>query len=179
MGQDKALIEYRGTPLIQRARDLLHTQVSEVLVSANRPERYLFLGLPVIPDVFPGQGPMAGIHAVMAGSEFDAYLILACDMPCTTPALLAGLIEEMEGGDIVVPVTSDGQAHPLCALYQRSCYPEFQRRLLQSKNRLIDVFQDSALEVKYLHPSSGYFRDSDLKNINTQTDLSVHEKADY
>jgi len=177
MGEDKALLELRGIPLIQRAKNLLQPWVSELVISANLVEKYRFLGLPVIPDVFPGQGPMAGIHAAMSGSALDAFLVLACDMPCVTPALLTGLLQDHEGVDLVVPVTSDGRTHPLCGLYRRSCLAEFHHRLLHSQNRLMDVFKNPALKVKFLHPSGGSFRDSDLTNINTKSDLSVHEKA--
>jgi molybdopterin-guanine dinucleotide biosynthesis protein A len=115
----------------------------------------------------------------MAHSVREIFLVLACDMPCVTSAILARLIEEYEGGDIVVPVTSDGRPQPLCALYHRSCLPEFHERLLSSHNKLVDIFRFPALKVKYLHSSSGCFLDSDLANINSKSDLSVLLNASF
>ena len=58
MGQDKALKPFLGHPLIQRVLERLVGLADEMIVAANQPEKYAFLGLPLVPDLIPGRGAL-------------------------------------------------------------------------------------------------------------------------
>lgn len=86
MGRDKALLPWRGRPLIeQQIGTLLAAGVDEVKVSGDRPD---YQG---VTDPMPHAGPVGGIAAVAAACSDGELLIVPVDMPRLQPALLARL----------------------------------------------------------------------------------------
>ena len=93
MGQDKALMRYKGRTLIDNASLLLQSaSCDKVLISRNGPG---FLN-----DKIEDAGPLSGVHAVLdALSQSDNHngnpcelLVLPVDMPQMTPELLRILV---------------------------------------------------------------------------------------
>jgi molybdopterin-guanine dinucleotide biosynthesis protein A len=171
MGQDKALLEIEGKPLIRRMADLLHALTDEVVISAGKPGRYEFLHLPVVTDVFPGQGPMAGIHSAMARTTRPLLLVLACDLPRVHLSLLRQILDATEGFDAAVPATSEGRIHPLCAAYRTTCFDLMEQSLVRKANGLKYLLRNPLLRVRLVTSEDGSFCDSDLANINDYKDL--------
>jgi molybdenum cofactor guanylyltransferase len=121
MGRDKALLPFCGVPL---ARWVAGT-VAEAAGSATligSPETYGGLGFPVIPDLYPGEGPLGGILTALRDSGAEWNLIVACDMPELNARLLRRLLEEakISAADALLPVTGE-RPQPLCAVYRRAC----------------------------------------------------------
>ena len=58
MGQDKALMEVNGRPLVLYVADRVARAVNSVALVGRR-ERYGSLGLPVVEDLLPEQGPLS------------------------------------------------------------------------------------------------------------------------
>jgi predicted Zn-dependent peptidase len=54
-GEPKALIELGGRRIVERVVAAIEHVVDDVLVVTNTPERYAFLGLPMVGDVFPAE----------------------------------------------------------------------------------------------------------------------------
>lgn len=122
-GRRKALADVGGRPMIERVRNALAAVVDNVVLIANEPEPYEPFGLATRPDTVAGAGPLAGIEAALAWAEErgrHGALVVACDMPLVTPALLHALLDEARatGAPAVVP-ESDGPRgfEPLCAYY--------------------------------------------------------------
>ncbi|SQD07977.1 molybdopterin-guanine dinucleotide biosynthesis protein MobA [Escherichia coli] len=77
-GVDKGLLELNGKPLWQHVADALMTQLSHVVVNANRhQEIYQASGLKVIEDSLADYpGPLAGMLSVMqAGSRRVVFVL--------------------------------------------------------------------------------------------------------
>ncbi len=171
MGRDKALLEVHGQSLIARAASVLSSVSDEIVVSANDPTPYTSLGLQVIADAYPGQGPLAGLHAVMTWTRRPLVLLLACDLPRVHSRMLARLIELSEGFDMVIPQTADGGFHPLSAIYRRTCLPFIEAVLIQQVNKMTAFLANSPLRARWLTSTEGFFADSDLINLNSPNDL--------
>src|SRR5262245_43823593 len=62
-GRAKALLELGGRRIIDRVASVMAAVTSEQLVVTNTPELYAFLGLPLVPDVFPDHGSLGGIYS--------------------------------------------------------------------------------------------------------------------
>src|SRR5258708_24214760 len=82
LGRDKALVELAGRPLLLHMQGLLSSVASRVTVVA--PLRYSALGVRMIPDEWPGYGPLGGIatalrHTGLEVSECEWNLVLGCD----------------------------------------------------------------------------------------------------
>jgi molybdopterin-guanine dinucleotide biosynthesis protein A len=172
MGFNKALVQVDGRPLIAKLAHHARLLSDQVLVCANDPDTYAFLELPVVCDVFPGQGPLAGLHTALAHTERPLVLLIACDLPNTVDELWRRLVTYAEGYDAVIPQTGDGQVHPLSAVYRRTCRPVAEANLRRGINKVVDLFRDSALRVKWLKANEGHFHDSQFDNLNTPEDLA-------
>ena len=128
----------------------------EVLISANEPARFeaLLASLPlparVVPDLYPGAGPLAGLHAGLSAMTGELLLALGGDMPFVNLPLVAHMLELADGFDAVVPElplaeTGDLAREPLHAIYQRSCLPAVTARLGHGDRRMISFMADVKL----------------------------------
>jgi molybdenum cofactor guanylyltransferase len=171
MGVNKALLDFGGKPLIHVLVERILSVTDHVLVSSNDSSSYRFLNIPVVPDQYKGQGPLAGLHAAMLRDACDLYIVLACDLPNLQAPLLIRLISFAKGFDAVIPRTKDGLAHPLCAVYRRTCLPSVENALFRGANKVIETFLDNSLNIRWIAPEEGQFEDADLANINTPEDL--------
>ena len=63
MGRDKLRLTLGGETLLQRALRRYGEVFPRVLVSVAGPEKFPELGERRVFDVFPGAGPLAGLHA--------------------------------------------------------------------------------------------------------------------
>lgn len=181
MGQDKVWLELDGATLIERVVARVLPLAAEILFSANAPERFEALArtLPVsgrvVADIFPGAGPLAGLHAGLSAAQHDLVLALAADMPFVNPALIAAMIGLARGFDAVVPQlrseTGDLAWEPLHALYRRSCAPAIAARLAAGDRQVISFLADvrtrplTPAEVAAIDPQAHSFF-----NINTPED---------
>lgn len=171
MGSNKALLDFGGRPLISVLVDRIRHITNQILISSNDPNPYEFLNLPVIPDQYRGHGPLAGLHAAMLWNECPLYIVLACDLPNLQASLLLKLADLAKGYDVAIPRTRDGLAHPLCAVYRRTCLPEVENSLLRGDSKIIEILMQSSLSIRWVGPEEGHYRDADLANINTPEDL--------
>ncbi len=120
-GEDKALYEVEGAPLIQRPIDCLLTCCSSVLVIAKAPDDYRSLGVPVVTDAHSQQMPHVGVLTGLEATETTWSVFLACDMPSMTVDAIEMLWAARDSGgarapQAVVPVTDHGP-QPLAAFY--------------------------------------------------------------
>ncbi len=171
MGLNKALVRLDGRTLIESIADVANSVADDVVISANEPSPYGFLGLPVVADVFKGQGPMAGLHAAMLHFPRQRFLLLACDMPNLCEGLLRLLVASLEGFDAVIPCTRDGVAHPLCAVYARTCMQAIEENLRRGENTAREILAHPKLNVRRLDIAGAGFGEAALANLNTPEDL--------
>ena len=82
-GSNKALFAPDGETLISKAADLLRPLTGEVLVSASpaHARTYDFLGLEIVEDLHPDNGPLGGLEALLQRCSTPWLLVLTCDMP--------------------------------------------------------------------------------------------------
>ena len=167
MGQDKAFLELGGETLLTRALALAATVTDEVRIAGSL-QKFLPFGR-VVEDIFPGQGPMAGIHAALRTSGADLNLMLAVDLPFVESEFLNYLLSSASqcGAAVTVPRTASGW-EPLCAVYRREFADVAERALQKGKNRIdalfgqVEVRAISEAELERMGFSSEMFR-----NINT------------
>lgn len=171
-GQGKAWLEIGGQPLVERILTSLGPLFAQWVVvrGAGRlpagqqalpqqdaggmaPEPAGHPGLwpggevELTADLFPGYGPLAGIHAGLLTSRHPYNLVVACDMPFTDPRLAAYLLEQAHGYEVVVP-RIDGLLEPLFAVYSRDCLGPVQRSLEAGNRRAYDFY--SQVRVRYV-----------------------------
>lgn len=94
MGQNKALLDYHGKPLIEHMMDILHRSgIQEVFISGSVD------GYECIPDSVPFHGPAFAIRDILRTRPgYKSYLFLPVDMPRLKPEVLRELMTHKEGG---------------------------------------------------------------------------------
>jgi molybdopterin-guanine dinucleotide biosynthesis protein A len=89
MGRDKALLSWRGRPLIEHQLDVLRAAgADEVRVSGMRPD---YAG---IADPIAQAGPLGGLAGIAEATAGDADLLV---IPVDMPLLQAGLLRRLRG----------------------------------------------------------------------------------
>lgn len=171
MGCNKALLDFGGKPLIRLLIDKIRPLTEHIVISSNDNSLYQFLNFPVVPDQFKDHGPLAGFHSAMRYENCSIYLMLACDLPNLKESLLRNLVALIDGYDAAIPLTSNGIAHPLCAVYRRTCLLPIEQSLKRGTRKVIETFLEDTLTVRWVGPEEGKFQDTDLANINTPEDL--------
>jgi molybdopterin-guanine dinucleotide biosynthesis protein A len=185
MGRDKAMLEIDGVTMIDRAIDLVRrTGVEPVVVgsfgeSARKPDGR------VIPDDWPGAGPLGGIATALGDTQASWNLVIACDMPYLTANWMEFLMGRASAslGDAVVPM-NEGGAEPMCAIYHHRGETAIREALENGVRKVTDGL--AKLRVEYVEREEWKGFDSDgllFKNMNEPADyeeakvrLSGHRK---
>ena len=178
MGTDKAFVALNGRTLLQRILDTARSVTPNVHIVGDLAKFSPFA--PTIADIFPGCGPLAGIHAALRSSDTDLNLMLAVDLPFVPPALLQFLTTQAKASPaavVTVPRTSQGW-QPLCAIYRRS-FVDLAEEALRNGHYKIDALF-SATQVRAIDEDelqSAGFSPQLFRNLNTPQDLvAAHEK---
>ena len=171
MGREKAMLELGGRTLLERALQLALTVAAEAMVVGSRGEfeRY---GR-VLEDVYPGQGPLGGIHAALWASPTDLNLILAVDTPFLEARFLEFLVAQAResGAVVTLPRTADG-FHPLAAVYRRAFRETAEQALAEGRNKIDALFaqvETRVLEEEELRRFA--FAPAIFENLNTPEEL--------
>ena len=165
MGVDKALLNVGNQPLAKRIAENIARVCGPVSLVGD-PERYASLGLPVIPDRFPGEGPLAGIEAALNATKADWNLVVACDMPSLDDGIIEELFRAALEGDCAAPWYSDGRIEPLCAVIHRRCHEPI-LRAIETGTRKVTVAL-AQLALRYVPVGSP----ESFANLNTPEDLA-------
>lgn len=121
MGADKALLLVDGEPLVGRSRRaLVDAGASEVIAVGGDAAALEQLGFRVVPDGWPGGGPLGAIVTALDAAAEDLVVVLACDLPCIAGAAITQLVSSIEDSDAVV-ARADGRLQVLIAAYRRRC----------------------------------------------------------
>ncbi len=173
MGRDKALLELGGVPMVLRAARLAQPYASSVAIVAPR-ERYAHLDIGIVPDRWPGAGPLGGIATALCTTSAEWNLILGCDLPYLTPEWVAWLISRAldSPAHAVVPESRRG-LEPLAAMYQQSCGAALAAAVERGTRRVTEGLSEilfervSAAEWRELDPTGTLF-----ENMNTPEDYA-------
>ena len=141
MGSNKALLPYRGGRFIESIYCQLSGLFENVLLVTNTPEQYTFLGCRTVPDLYPGMGALAGLHAGLSGSRTPHIFAVACDMPCLNDSLIRALLARRHQTDVIIPEGEQG-LEPLHAVYGRGCLPAMEHSLRSGRRKIVSFFPD-------------------------------------
>ncbi len=168
MGRDKALLPFRGEPLAcSVARQVELAAGSVVLV--GDPDLYGSLRYPVIPDAFPGEGPLSGILTALRHTSSEWNLVVACDMPELTADFLSNLLAVAEVRQTtVVPQGPSGRLEPLCIVWRRSALPAVEAAFQAGVRKVAAALADLAVTV---YPVTEV---APFQNVNTLEEWNRH-----
>jgi molybdopterin-guanine dinucleotide biosynthesis protein A len=104
MGTDKALVPVDGRAMALRVADALRAAGAERVVAVGGDADALReLGLDVVADQHPGEGPLGGILTALAAVDADVVVVLACDLPDPDPAVVRRVVDALGDADVAAP----------------------------------------------------------------------------
>jgi molybdopterin-guanine dinucleotide biosynthesis protein A len=138
------------------------------------------MGLPWRADGRPGCGPLAGLATGLRWAielERSGILVLACDLPLVTSALMTAILEGASGDvDAVVPEDHAGEPQPLCAWYDTSALRVVEARLDGGEHSMHGLLAE--LRVRTLREAdSSDPTGTTLLNVNTPNELELAARA--
>ena len=94
MGRDKGLIEQKGMPAREFMAQLIAPYCRQVWISL-RPEQMSdsASAFPILPDQFPGQGPLGALYTAFLAEPLGIWFIMPCDLPQMNDSTLKMLVE--------------------------------------------------------------------------------------
>ncbi len=131
MGVNKSLLMIENKTIIEIVCNIMSNLFSELLLITNEPELYKFLRLKTFKDIFPGKGPLAGIHSGLVHSKTQKNFILSCDMPLITVDMINTIINFKKDSFITV-AKANGYIQQLCGVYDECCLQETEKLLEES-----------------------------------------------
>jgi molybdopterin-guanine dinucleotide biosynthesis protein A len=171
-GEPKALLELGGKRIIERVVNAVASVLDDLLVVTNTPERYAFLGLPMVPDAYPDGGALGGIYTGLRAAGGDAAFTVACDMPFVHPAIVRMVVERAGDGDVVIPRTG-AQLETLHAVYGKACLGPMETCLRAGRLKIVGFFPDVRV-VELDAAPMGRHRAPEVAfmNVNTPDELA-------
>src|SRR5258708_18147937 len=171
MGQDKAALSLDGRTLLEPALAAVRSVAQEVFI-LGLPEIYASYGT-TIADIFPGCGPLGGIHAALSHTKTLFNLIIAVDTPFLSAGLLAYLAERaLASGAVVTTPEINGYTQPLCTIYSRDFLPLAGQALQAGNYKIVPLFpQDKTLVIAETELARFAFTAEMFENLNTPEDL--------
>jgi molybdopterin-guanine dinucleotide biosynthesis protein A len=181
MGADKSFLEFDGQTLLERALTLT-TKVCDRVTIVGDPAKFAnYKADSVIADIFPGCGPLAGIHTALVHTSCELNLMLAVDMPFVSPELLSFLLAAATSNAalVTVPRVKDG-LQPLCAVYRRDFAGVAEQALRAGKYKIDAAFPDVLTKViEDDELASAGFSARSFFNMNTPQDRLASEGRSF
>lgn len=175
LGRTKGDLRFEGNTLAERAAALLWPICGSVLVSISEGADNPASDYPCLVDPPPARrGPLAAIDAAFDATGDADLLVLACDYPFVTQALMRRLASHAMGEDDVVMMTDfTGRDHPLVALWCRCAAPVVNEAVTHGRLKVRGLLPD--LSVRRLGPPEfqGIDLDRALFNLNRPEDLAA------
>lgn len=142
MAINKAIPSDEEKTNINRVLDLLGDAWLERFLVTNEEEKYESFKEKVrlVRDVYPGCGPLSGIHSGLLASTCEYNIVVACDMPFVSIDLVRLLVENKGNYQAVVP-RFNGMRQPLFALYHRSMIETIEQFLLSGDHRVNNLWE--------------------------------------
>lgn len=177
--REKALIDFKGRPLIEEIIERLEEVVDNIIISVrdraqgelldaalSREYRFAY-------DDHRNIGPISGILSGLSICEDEYCFISACDMPYINANVVDLLFEKSKNYDAAIPRREDGFLEPLHAVYR--CAPMIRetKKAIEKGEKIIiaPIFR---MNVNYVPVNDIRKLDPDLRtfiNINSNEDI--------
>jgi molybdopterin-guanine dinucleotide biosynthesis protein A len=183
MGAEKALIRFRGRPLVLWPMSVLDKVAQELIISVSpAPSEGLLetLGpsIIIVKDERHGKGPLHGLFSSFRVANGEYVAVAPCDSPFIEAGLFEMLFSRAEGRGGAVPMV-DGYYEPLIAVYHRASFLDALERTIDGgKAKPVDTYplMDLAFVDQQDILDAGLSLDS-FVNFNVTEDLKRYDES--
>jgi molybdopterin-guanine dinucleotide biosynthesis protein A len=143
MGQEKALLQLAGQPLVVHALQVLREAGLSGTIAGGNASLMAFA--PVVEDSEPGLGPLGGICAALASTSTRWAVFLPLDLPLLPASLIAYLLNHALITRAVITVPSvNGYTQSFPAVVDRAALPLLRAELEAGRRGCFSAFQAAA-----------------------------------
>ena len=171
----KGFIKIGDSTIIEKNLSLMKGMFDTVFISTNMPEKYFHLGVPLLGDALPSQGPMSGIYSALINAKGDCVFAVACDMPFIKKEVISFICDRHAGLrsqaiDAVIPIYNN-EPQPLFGVYCKTALPYLEEGIVNKKTslkRFLDKIKTDFIDesdIRKIDPEGRSF-----VNINTPED---------
>jgi len=184
-GQDKALVQLAGKPLILHVFDTISGVVDETVVVVSSegqidPIEHLLQGKAnIVVDKGRTQSPLIGASTGFVNAKGKYSLLLPCDTPFVSSRMASLLLDLCINKNAVIPRWPNGYIEPLQAVYHTKSALTATKTALKEKKLDLQSMIAHLKSIRYISTLVLKQIDSELStffNINTLEDL---RKAEY
>ena len=171
-GTTKGLLEVAPGVTIARRLigEVISSGVEEIAILANDSQAYQQFGLPVIPDLRQGVGPLGGVEAALDHYEgrCEAVVFLPCDLPGIGSSEIEALLAAYQAGDsqIVYAKTERFFSEPLCAVVHNDLRGAVSSAIDQGHRKVRQVWRELGAQPVHFDDARPFF------NVNTPEDMA-------
>lgn len=151
---------------------------SEILLSTNSTSdshdnnNYQSKKFKTIKDIFPGCGPISGLHSALKYMKGEYLMVITCDTPNITKEFLNYISHFISPEvDIITVKDKYGRIHPLCcSVYSKYLLHDVEKNIQKKDFKIMNLLENSNIKIIDFFPE--YFNlDNLLLNINTPEDM--------
>ena len=170
MGRDKTQLIYHGKTLLAGAVERFSAGFDRVYLSIGDSEKYPDIKVERVIDLYPGCGPMAGLHAALLKTPDEGVFLAAADLPFSSPEAALKVIELCGNNASAVIVGDNGKFEPAFGYYKKTLLPFIEECLANGKYRMMQLFD--ALPCRHVSPAElgELWREDMLDNLNYPED---------
>lgn len=170
MGQDKALVSWKGKSLVDWVKSAISPVCKEIIISSNsNPE--LFPNNKVVADRFNGIGPIAGIESGLFHANSPFCIIVSCDTPLVSTAMFEYLIAHHRDFDISL-LAHDEVNEPMLGMYKTSVHSLVIESIKKGNFKPPAIIKQTKWQELNIHPGLDFFSSDLFKNMNSPDDLN-------
>lgn len=176
MGFDKQLLMEDDRRILETVIETLKEEFPDILIVTAKPQLYEGMGVRLCSDLYPGRGPLAGVHAALHHSRSQYLYLLACDMPVVNLPFIRHMRQKLleTGMDICASRYND-RLEPFNTFYARALLGEVVHRL-ETGNSSLFRFINASRSCVLSQEDAACF-DKELRmftNINTRTEYEKY-----
>jgi molybdopterin-guanine dinucleotide biosynthesis protein A len=169
MGQDKAMILWRGKALINWVIDAIKPLCHEVIVSSNT-LGHQFNGFQVVSDTFKDIGPIAGIEAGLRAATYPTTIIVSCDTPLLPTELFSFILSKHTDFQISL-AAHDGINEPMIGVFSKEVYHYFHDSIIRGEYKPPSVIKTTKWQNVNISREMSFYSNNMFRNFNLPEDL--------
>ncbi len=167
MGRTKAIVDVDGAPMASRVAAALRAGgCRDVVLIGGDVDELKPLGMAVVADLHPGEGPLGGILTALHHFRAASHVVVAaCDLPMLDGATVAALIDEVNAQPSAAAVVArTDRIEPTLAVWNADARETVQREFDAGERAVLAVLDVVDSVVVTVAPTA-------LLNVNRPGDV--------
>ncbi|NMM64873.1 molybdenum cofactor guanylyltransferase [Clostridium sp. P21] len=178
MGFDKSKIEIEGKYLIELIAKKLETIFDEVVLVAEKKDKFKKLKYTVLEDLKKEYGPAGGMYTGLKYANSKYVFFMACDMPIVNLEYIKYMMKIAEESDCDCVLPRNGKwIEPMYAFYSKDLIKDFEKGIDNNNLLLYDIIKSSRIHYIPEEVTRSYSKDLEMfVNLNYVKDLEILKK---